>query len=212
MGVLANPNHERFCQEVHRRILQREPRGAAQTAAYREHIYTGDKAAAGDNQLAPNAKRLVQQKHIRERIKELADFTAKLAGLDQSWLMVELKQEAEAVKAFNLDDYLGPPDALGNRYYDLGNVPRAKLALLTELTIESSHESGASKDDEGREIRKVKLKGPNKVPDRVAILRLMAEIAGWKAPTKIAPTNPQGDGPGVLEVCWKDPEPAAPPA
>lgn len=204
MGVLANPDHERFCQEVHRRVLLREKLAHARTAAYREHIYTGDRAAASDEDLAPNARRLAGQKHMRVRIAELGEFAATMAGIDQSWILVELKLEAEAVKSFNLDDYLGPPDAMGNRHYDLSAVPREKLALLTEYSIESSHEAGATKDDPGREIHKIKIKGPNKTPDRVAVLRLMAEIAGWKAPAKIAPTNPEGDGPAIYEIRWKN--------
>ena len=196
MGVLPNPAHERFCQEVHRRILSREKRGEAQTAAYREHIYSG-KDAAGDKTIAPNARRLAQQKHIRDRIRELGDYAAMLAGIDRDWAMVELKKEAEAVKKFNLDDYLSPPDGEGNRYYDLGAVDRDQLGMLTELTIESETSPLNERGPE-RRIHKIKLKGPNKTPDRVAILRLMAEIGGWKAPAKIAPTNPAGDGPAEI--------------
>lgn len=200
MGVLANPDHERFCQEVHRRVLLREKLGDARTAAYREHIYTGDKGAALDADLAPNARRLAGQKHIRKRLAELGEFAATMAGIDQAWCLVELKLEAEAVKSFNLDDYLGPPDEMGNRHYDLSSVSREKLALLTEYSIESSHEPGATKEEPGREIRKVKIKGPNKTPDRIAVLRLMAEIAGWKAPAKIASTNPDGTQSVPLQV------------
>jgi hypothetical protein len=204
MGVLANPDHERFCQEVHRRILvERETRAKAQTAAYRLCIYTG-KENALDDAIAPNARKLAQKKHVRARIRELGEFAAKLAGIDRDWALVELKMEAEAVKGFNLDDYLGPPDELGNRYYDLSGVSREKLGMLVEYSMESAHEAGATKGDPGREIRKVRLKGPNKVPDRVAILRLMAEIAGWKAPTKIAPTTPEGDMLPIMDVSDED--------
>lgn len=213
MGILLNPAHERFCQEVHRRILLREKRGEAQTAAYREHIYTGaDKP--DDEKIAPNARRLSQQKHIRDRVKELGNFAALLAGIDRDWALVELKKEAEAVKNFNLDDYLGKPDADGHRFFDLTDVDREKIGLLTELTIESEKRPGKDDGDPEREIRKIKLKGPNKTPDRVAILRLMADIAGWKAPDKIASTNLDGtaSAPLVVEIrnfVFEDEDPAS---
>lgn len=199
MGILPNPDHERFCQEVHRRILAREKRTKAWTAAYREHVYTGADDPP-DDKIAPNARRLAQQKHIRGRIAEIGNFAAMLAGIDRDWAMVELKKEAEAVKAFNLDDYLSPPDPEGHRYYDLGAVTRDQMGMLTELSIESETQPGREEGERDRTVHKIKLKGPNKVPDRVAILRLMAEIAGWKAPTKIAPTNPAGDKPAKLTI------------
>jgi hypothetical protein len=191
MGVLANPNHERFCQEVHRRMLARESRGQARTSAYREHIYTGDKAIS-DEELAPNARRLAGQRHIRDRIQEIADFTAKLAGIDASWAMVEAKTLFEAIKGFNLDHYLGLPDEEGNRYYDLSEVPPEKLALLTEMTIESATEGNLMKGEPIRFIRKVKLRGPSKAPEMIAILALMARIQGWEAPKKAEVTGKDG--------------------
>lgn len=206
MGVLVNPDHERFCQEVHRRILAREARGQARTAAYREHIYRATTAPpATDDQLAANARRLAGQKQIRERLAELADFAAKLAGIDASWAMVELKSLLADVRGFNLDDYLGPPDEDGNRYYDLSKVPRDTLGRLTEYSIESSTVFvGEGEDKEPREIRKVRLKGPSKTPEAVAILALMARIQGWEAPKKIAPTNAAGDGPAEVNLNTTD--------
>jgi hypothetical protein len=210
MGVLANPAHERFCQEVHRRLLvERETRAKAQTAAYRLCIYSGKEDAA-DEAIAPNARKLAQKKHVRERVLELGDFAAKLAGIDRDWAMVELKQEAEAVKGFNLDDYLSAPDAEGYRYYDLSKVSREKMGMLTELSIEAETRPGDSEDAPDRIVRKMKLRGPNKDPDRVAILRLMAEIAGWKAPAKVAPTNPDGTEGYIAEFRWKDPVDSVP--
>lgn len=203
MGVLVNPDHERFCQEVHRRIMEREPQGQARTAAYREHIHTpGDKPST-DEQLAANARRLAGQKQIRQRIAELADFAAKLAGIDASWAMVELKSLLAEVRGFNLDDYLGPPDEEGNRYYDLSSVSREMLGRLTEYSIESATEFDG-KYKEPRQIRKVRIKGPSKAPEAVAILALMARIQGWEAPKKIAPTNAAGDGPAEVNLNTTD--------
>lgn len=199
MGILPNPDHERFCQEVHRRILAREKRTQAWTAAYRAHVYTGE-ADTPDEKIAPNARRLVQQKHIRARLQEIGNFAAMLAGIDRDWALVELKKEAEAVKSFNLDDYLTPPDADGYRFYDLSLADRDQLGMLTEMTIESETRPGKEEGEQDRTIHKIKLKGPNKVHDRVAILRLMADIAGWNAPQKVAATDPSGNNAAPLQV------------
>lgn len=188
MGVLGNLDHERFCQAFHKRVWAGEKRSTARTAAYRETMYKGD--SPDDAAIAPNARRLVQRKDVKARIAELADFAGKMAGIDSAWAMVESRVLYDQVKAWNLDDYLAPPDAQGNRYYDLGKVPREQLALLSELTIEESDEPGTAGR---RELRKIKFKGPSKPGDLVAILALMARIAGWEAPKKVAPTTPDGE-------------------
>lgn len=176
MGVLGNIKHEAFAQEVHRRQLSGEKRGVARTAAYRTAIYTGD-APVEDVAIAPDARKLANRHDVRDRIQELADFASKLAGIDKNWALVKLKGYAEG----NLDDYLGPPDAEGYRYFDLSEVPRDKIALLGELTQDQITEYFGDKDDPGRRlIRKVKLK----LHDPLAALRLMAEISGWKAAEK----------------------------
>jgi len=48
-----------------------------------------------------------------------------------------------------------------------------------------------------------------RVPDVVAAARLLAEIEGWYAPKKIAPTNPDGDGPAVHVFRWQNPSGAS---
>ena len=77
MGVLGNIKHEAFAQDVHRRMLAGERRGRARTAAYRATVYTG-RAHVADTALAPNARRLADQKDVSARIQELGDFAAKL--------------------------------------------------------------------------------------------------------------------------------------
>lgn len=187
MSSLPNPDHERFCQDVHRRILNREKVGEARTAAYREHIYQGK---GPDTFVADNARRLAQQKHIKERIAELADLAFHLAGVDASRIMVELWKDAQALKSFNLDDYLSAPDAEGNRYYDLGKVSREQMGLLAEMTIESSTIVGTEKDGAPpRTTHKIKLGGPKLFAERRAIFALMADIGGWKAPVKAEVTS-----------------------
>lgn len=93
MGALPNPAHERFCQIVHKLTLEGEKRGAARTAAYREAIYQGGDAT--DKQLAPNARRFANGEQVKLRIAEIAEYEAKLAGLDRIWLIVQIKEAIE---------------------------------------------------------------------------------------------------------------------
>jgi hypothetical protein len=174
MGVLGNTTHERFCQALHRRLLAGDTRGAARTAAYREVVYAGKNP--DDQAIAPNARKLANKKAVKARTQQLADDAAKLAGIDANWALILLRGKAEA----NLDDYLTPADANGSRFFDLGNVSREKLGRLSELEIEDEAVLGKNADD--RRIRKTKVK----LCDSVAVVGLMARIAGWLAPTKVA--------------------------
>ncbi|SDD94510.1 hypothetical protein SAMN05216337_1017116 [Bradyrhizobium brasilense] len=196
MPALGNLDHERFCQALHKRVWNGEKQSTARAAAYRDTMYRGENPDSAS--IAHNARRLANRRPIVARLAELAEFSAKLAGVDSGWAMVKLKQLADAIEGFNLDDYLAPPDANGERYYDLSRVPREKLAMLTELGIEDEIETiGEVADKKGkmqpvqRRTRKIKLKGPSKV-DMVGPIALMARIAGWEAPKKIAATTPEG--------------------
>jgi hypothetical protein len=193
MGALLNHDHERFCQELRKRILAGEKRASARVGAYRATMYTGK--AIDDTALSPNARRLANRKDVAARLGELDDFAAKLAGIDSGWALLKLKKLADAIENFNLDDYLGPVNDKGRRYFDLSRVPPEKLAILSELAIDDttivkpSLEEG--EPDEIHHSRKMKLKGPAKA-DMVGPIALMARIAGWEAPKKIAPTDKDG--------------------
>lgn len=178
MGALGNLDHERFCQALHKRVWNGEKQSDARAAAYRDTMYRGENPDSAS--IVHNARRLANRRPIVARLAELNEFSAKLAGVDSGWAMVKLKQLADAIENFNLDDYLGDADADGVRFFDLAKVPRERLSLLNELSIEET--------DEGR---KIKLKGPAKV-DMVGPIALMVRIAGWEAPKKIAATTPEG--------------------
>lgn len=193
MAALGNPQHERFCQEYHRLVYAGGKPKESAIGAYRAAGYE-----TGEEYVAQNSRKLRQRKDIRSRLAELSAFAAKLAGIDAAWALVELKSLHDEVKNFNLDDYLGPPDAEGNRYYDLSKVPREKLGLLIEYSMETASEK-AGEDGETREIRKVRIKGPSKAPERVAILALMARIQGWEAPRKNEHAGPGGGPINVVQ-------------
>jgi hypothetical protein len=181
MGTLGNLNHERFAQDAHKRIWSGQKRAEALTAAYLATVYEGDNPDSPSVQ--DNARRLANQKPVKDRLAELADYSSKLAGIDASWAMLEL---ARRVKDFNLDDYLSPP-GFGGRFFTIDEATRDQLGKLSELTIdEEIIEAG---EDTMRKVRKIKLKPY----DAAAIIGLMARIGGWEAPKKIAPTDADGN-------------------
>lgn len=192
MGALGNHNHERFCQAAHGRLWAGEKRAQALPAAYRETMYTG--AATDDAALAPNARRLANRRDVAARLKELHEFSAKLAGVDVGWAMLKLKRLVDDIEGFNLDDFLGPANAQGRRYYDLSKVPPEKMRLLSELTIEDTTIVKPGEEGEADEVhhhRKMKLSGP-KLGDMVPPIAQMGRFAGWEAPKKIAATDKDG--------------------
>lgn len=196
MGALGNLNHERFCQDAHKRIWAGEKRAAAITGAYRTNCYSGDNP--DDTALAPNARRLANRKDVAARLKELADYAGQLAGIDASWGMLQLKKIIDTVADYTLDHYMAR-DTDGKRLnkFDLSEVSDERMKRLTEITTEVT----VNHDADGNEVvrTKLKLKGPDRfsvIPDTVA---KMARIGGWEAPKKIAATTPEGK-----QVTWED--------
>ena len=170
MGVLSNFDHERFCQLVHKRIWAGEKQVEACEAAYREAICEGAENTKPTD-FAANVRKLRNRPEIKARLQELADYAAKLAGIDAGWAQLKLRDMVEA----NLDDFLSTTDAEGHRYLMLREVDRNKLANVVEL-----HQEETTEDDGDRAVRKIRIK----LPDKIAALGLMAKIAGWLAPER----------------------------
>lgn len=173
MGILLNIDHERFCQAAHKRLWSGEKHVAAYHAAYIETIYEGSSEPT-DEVIAANVRKLRNRPEVKARLQELAEYAAKLAGIDAGWAQLKLRDMVEA----NLDDFLGPANGDGVRHFDIGAVPREKLAQLVELNQEETIE--LDEDEPARRVRKVRLK----LPDKIQALGLMAKIAGWLAPEK----------------------------
>ena len=171
MGILLNIDHERFCQAAHKRLWSGEKHVAAYHAAYIETIFEGD-GTPTDDTIAANVRKLRNRPEVKARLQELAEYAAKLAGIDAGWAQLKLRDMVEA----NLDDFLSPADDDGHRFLTLREVPREKLAQLTELHQEETTEF--DDDDKARSVRKIRIK----LPDKIAALGLMAKIAGWLAP------------------------------
>ena len=151
--------------------------------------------------MATKSRKLANQKPVKARLAELAEYAAKLASIDASWGLIELKHELDAIRsaATSMISSARPTNGAG-RYNDFTKVPRERLALLTEVTTKDT-KYGAE----------IKIKGPNRYSDKVGIITLMAKIAGWFAPEKqehsgqltleqivmqsLKPTNPEKPAP-----------------
>lgn len=190
MGALGNLDHERFCQALHKRLWAGSKRSQALALTYRETMYSGTNA--DDAAIKPNARRLANSKRIAARLKELNDYAAKLSGLDAGWALLQLHQVVTEAQAYTLDHYIARnEDGTRRPEFDISIVPDERIARLTEMTTETI----ITRDADGNETvrRKIKIKGPDKFSVIPTTIDKMAALAGWKAPTKIAPTNVAGD-------------------
>jgi hypothetical protein len=143
---------------------------------------------------ANNSSRFFRQDYIKVRVAEIKRRRAVLADLDDAWVLKQLKaiaKQGELIGNANLDDYFHH-NAEGQRIgIELADVPRAKMAALEEVTIEQS--TKGSKDDLETIVKtKIKLKAPT---GAMTAAKMIGDWLGMWAPTKIAPTNPAGDGP-----------------
>jgi hypothetical protein len=164
MGALRNFDHERFCQAAHRRIWSGEKRVGACQAAYRETVYGG--SDPDETAIAANVRRLRNRPDIKARMLELADHSAKMAGLDAGWALVRARQIVD----FDLTAFL-------NGEGDLSDFP-GDVEIVEE---EASEDPPQPK----RKIFKLKARAS----DRLAGLNLMAKIAGWLAAEKVEATT-----------------------
>jgi hypothetical protein len=182
MPTLQNPDHERLCQALIRRLAAGEQRATALPQAYRETIYSGGNS---DNaSIAPNSRRLIQRPEVRARIAELMQRVAEHAEIDAIWAVRQLRQRVED---YNIDDYLTAPNAAGERHFDISKASREQLGKLAELSMEAVTEGG-SKDDPPDYARKIKIKPY----DPVAAIALIARICGLEAPRKTEITGKDG--------------------
>lgn len=154
-----------------------------------------------------NCRKRCQRKDIAARVAEIQTVAAELAEIDAGWIMLKAKR----LLGWNLDDFLGPVQANGYRYFDVSAATREQLEVLAEFSQDEEYRPGREDKDgnlveEPLTIRKVRLK-PN---NQVALLELMARIKGL-VQNKVALTDPDG-APAklILEVAWKAPAAAAP--
>jgi hypothetical protein len=164
MAALKNFDHERFCQAAHRRVWSGEKQVVACRAAYRETVYGGNDP--DERAIAANVRRLRNRPDIKARMRELADHSAKMAGLDAGWALLRARQLVD----FDLAAFLQGEG-------DLSDFPGD-----VEIVEEEASE------DPNRPKRKL-LKLRARASDRLAGLNFMAKIAGWLAPEKLEATT-----------------------
>jgi hypothetical protein len=116
--------------------------------------------------IAANVRRLRNRRDIRARMLELADHSAKMAGLDAGWALVRTRQIVD----FDLAAFLKGDG-------DLSDFP-GDIEIIEEEVSNGS-------DMPARKLFKLKAKAA----DRLAGLTLMARIAGWLAAEKVEATT-----------------------
>lgn len=133
MGVLKNPKHELFAQEL--------AKGKTQIEAYRAAGYKPNDSAAA---------RLCGNVRITERVTELLQGAAMKTGITIERVLNEL-----ALLGFsNMADYMrSGPD--GDPVLDFSKLTRDQAAALTEVTVEDFKDG---RGEDVRDVRRVKFK------------------------------------------------------
>jgi Terminase small subunit len=174
MPELIDPREEKACQL--------RASGKTQVDAYYE-VFDGPRESN-------NSSRFFRKDYIKIRVAEIKRRRATLADLDDAWVLKRLKRVADA----NLDDYFARNPQNQRVAIDLTEVDREQMANLQEVSVDEFIDG--PRDDPDR-IRRTKLK----LEPRLPALKMIGDWLGMWAPTKIAPTNPEGDAPyDPLEV------------
>lgn len=192
MGTLGNFDHERFCQAAHKRIWSGEQRKSALTAAYIECIFDGEDPNVPS--VADNARKLANRPDVKGRMAELADFSAKLAGIDANWAVLRAKRIAD----FDATEFLAGRG-------DLSDLP-GDVEIAEEAAPEPAE--GEERAAPKRMLFKTKIKAA----DRLGAIAFMAKLMGWEAPKKTAFTDTAGNSLETLVVASMKPKESAPEA
>src|SRR5216684_2078013 len=185
MPELIDPREENACQL--------RASGKTQLDAYNAAFEVPDDSKAN------NSSRFFRKPEIRGRVTAIKRRRATLADLDEGFVLHHLKAIAKngaLIGNANLDDYFERTKDGKRIGIDLTDVPRAKMAALDEVTIEQYTE-GPRDDPQTIKRTKIKLKPP---AGAMTAAKLIGDWLGMWAPTKIAPTNPAGDGPAIIET------------
>jgi hypothetical protein len=149
------------------------------------------KEAGIDTVYPGNVARIARRKDVRRRIDELSADSEAVVREKRSRIEARLNAAAygNIMEFAVIDEETGALVTIDWRKVKESDLP------VTMEGFAFDRETG----------RLVKFERDNAM-NAVAQLR---DMLGFKAPTKVAPTNPGGDGPAVLEVRWRDSEAAA---
>lgn len=154
MPILRNQRLETVAQEL---ACGHSPDEASRIAGY-------DQRASS---FSPNARKRAARKDVQARLAEIRAPGVHAAEVTTEWMLTKLREFAE----YNIDDYLTPPDARGQRFIDISRAPRALLARLSELQQDVT-ETG--KRRRRVTLRRTKIRGYN----AIEAIALMAKIKG----------------------------------
>lgn len=149
--MLRNPQHQKVALAL---FAGNSPEEASTAAGY----------PVKASSFAANARKRSQREDIRAEVARMhAEANAKdveLAEIRREYLLAQTFDELQ----FNLDDYLAPADAHGNREFKLGQASRALMGRVEEISI-----------GHGQYGTTIKVKGPGKLANR----RFAAELQGF---------------------------------
>jgi len=165
MPELDDPQHEKACEL--------RASGATQVDAYAQAFDQAEDSGAN------NSSRFFRQPQIKARVAEIKARRTVLADLNEAWVLVNLKaiaKNALTIGNANLDDYFARYDDGRRGGIDLGDVSRAKMAALEEVTIEEYTE-GRGESAERIKRTKIKLRSSNEA--RAALELLGKHLGMW---------------------------------
>lgn len=123
-------------------------------------------------------------------MKQLRDERLEQAGIRHDAVLLELSKIAFA----NLDDLRGEDGRIS--LDALESLPREKFAAISQITLEETDEVTEREGKSGSSVKTTKgRKASVKLFDKRAALVNLGDHLGIWAPTKIAPTTPDGEQP-----------------
>jgi hypothetical protein len=143
---------------------------------------------AGYEKMTPgNAMKLDRRKDIRGRIAALSAIDEEMLRMRRERVEARLNLAAygNILKFATIDQETGKLIAI-----DWRRLAESELAVtISEFSF----------DGKTGDLTKF---GRDNALNAISQIR---DMFGMKAPTKVAPTNPDGDGPAKIELCWLDP-------
>jgi hypothetical protein len=176
---MRNEKHERFARL--RAILT--PKLQAAREAGFEHMTAG------------NAAKLDRRPDIRARVANLTAMDEEIIRMKRERIEARLRQvmETDLLRDFAI--------------VEKATVNGVEVSKVVGINWQRLIDSGNSIvvqeilfDSETGRMTKFKRE------DALNAIAQLRDMLGFRAPSKITPTNPGGDGPAVLQVTWKEPD------
>lgn len=171
------------------RIQRHEDYAKARASGLPPHLAAS--SGGYDPKLRGTLSKLERNGKIRDRVRYLSGETEETIREQRR----RVQERLETFLGVNLENYGSINRKTGKFVVDLRELDKADPELRQALLGCIQEVSFDSKGRQG-----IKLHSPL---DAASQLR---KLHGLDAPKKVAPTNPAGDGPAILEVRWKSDE------